>query len=112
MSSEVYTNSGAIGDTVIVATNWECFNNFVSVKYYDSDPAITGANEVIPGAGTITLSASIIANNKYVDLTDNVLDCTDITDYTTFMGGANTVRAVPSGITTATHYLLKVVQSN
>ena len=77
-------------------------NHFISVRYY-ADAA--GAATATPGAGTVVITGLDEASNQQT-LTAAGLDCTDVTDKESINGNITGVRAVPTGITTATHWQL------
>ena len=76
-------------------------NHFIACRYY-SDAAGT---PVVPGAGTVVITGLDEATNQQT-LTAAGLDCTDVTDKESINGNITGARAVPTGITTATHWQL------
>lgn len=108
---EIKSISGTVGTTLELDTNWELPNSYVAVKYFDADPDVAGANEVVPGAGTVTVTAKLAIHDKYVDITDGIFTSTVVNSFASFQGNVTAVKAVPAGLTIATHYKLVVSQN-
>lgn len=93
-----------VGNTLTITnidSNME--NHYIGVRYY-SDAAGT---PVTPGAGTVAIEGLDEATNQWT-ATAGTLDCTDVTDKESIQGNVTGIRAVPTGITTATHWQLFV----
>jgi hypothetical protein len=75
--------------------------HYIGVRYY-SDAVGT---PVTPGAGTVVIEALDEATNQWT-ATAAGLTSTDVTDKQSYLGNVIGVRAVPTGITTATHWQL------
>lgn len=76
--------------------------HYIGVRYYTSS---TGATTVTPGAGTVVIEVLDEATNEWT-ATAAGLTSTDVTDKQNHTGNATGVRAIPTGITTATHWQL------
>lgn len=108
--SYIKEKSADVSTTIELPIDWRYPQCFIAVKYYNADPDAGGA-EIAATAGTVTVTARLEVHDKYVSITDGVFNATDAAAYATFTGNANSVKAVPSGITAATHYKLCVVQN-
>lgn len=78
---------------------------FLGVKFF-SDAG--GTTPAVPGAGTVTITIQTINSEPLFELPpDNLID---LTNQTTISWASNTkaVKAVPSGVTVATHYKVVV----
>ncbi len=111
MRPEIYKASAVVGSTIDLRVNWELSDCFIGIKYYDADPSGDNENEVVPGAGTVTVTAKLATHERYVAVTDGVFDCTDVDAFASYIGNATDIRCVPSGITTATWYEVIVSQN-
>ena len=111
MEPELSGGIAAVADPITVDTNWQLPNCFVSFKYFDADPRLGAYNIVTPGAGAITVQATIVVNEQPVDITDGTFDCTVVNSFASYVGNSTSVTATPSGITTATFYELLVSQN-
>ena len=111
MQPELYSAIEAVGNNVELDTNWTLPNCFVGIQYFDADPRLGAANEVVPGAGTITVKAKLVNHGKYVDITDGVFTCTIVNSFASFVGNASSIQAVPAGVTTALFYKLVITQN-
>jgi len=111
MRPEIYTATEAVANTINLDVNWELPSCYVAVRYYDADPALGAANEVTPGAGTVTVTAKLVNHGKFVDITDGVFNCTIVNSFASYKGNASSIKAVPSGVTNATHYSVTVSQN-
>lgn len=92
-----------VGTTINLPTREDFPHNFVGVQFF-ADAA--GLTPVTPGAGTVTITVETVNSLSVFEAPpDNVIDATTPTTVT---WDANTrqVKAVPAGITTATHYKL------
>lgn len=107
----VKEQSDVVANTIDMPVDWNKPTNYVAIKYFDADPTVVGANEVTPTGGTVTCTAKLEVHDKYVGITDGTFAATDPTLFASFVGNASKVRAVPAGITGATHYMLCVVQN-
>ena len=76
MRPEIYSAIEAVATPVTFGVNWELPKCFVGIQYFDADPRLGAANEVVPGAGTITVQAKLANHKQYVDITDGVFNCT------------------------------------
>jgi hypothetical protein len=76
--------------------------HYIGVRYYTSSAGTTPAT---PGAGTVVIEVLDEATNQWT-ATASGLTSTDVTDKQTHTGNVTGVRAVPTGITTATHWQL------
>lgn len=93
----------AVAATINLPIKDDFAHNFVGVQFF-ADAA--GLTPVTPGAGTVTITVETINNLSVFEAPpDNVIDATAPVTVT---WDANTrqVKAVPTGITTATHYKL------
>lgn len=77
-------------------------NHFIGCRYYAD---ALGAATATPGAGTVVITGLDEATGQQT-LTAGSLDSTDVTDKESINGNITGVRAVPTGITTATHWQL------
>jgi hypothetical protein len=109
---EIFSEVAAVAATIELATNWELPNSFIAIKYFDADPTVGPATEVVPGAGTVTITAKLVNHGKYVDITDGVFPAPTVNTFASFLANVEMVKAVPAGITTATHYQLVVTQNS
>ena len=75
--------------------------HYIGVRYY-SDAVGT---PVTPGAGTVAIQALDEVTNQWT-ASASTLTCTDVTDKETITANVTSIRAVPTGITTATHWQL------
>lgn len=108
---EIFKEVALVASTIDLPINWELSNCFVALKYYDADPTAGAANEVTPGAGSVVITTKLVVHNQYVSIIDGTFDATLVTIFSSFVGNVSDVRAVPTGITTATHYELIVSQN-
>jgi len=76
-------------------------NHYIGVRYY-SDAIGT---PVTPGAGTVVIAVLDEATNQWT-ATAAGLDSTDVADKQNYVSNIISVRATPTGITTATHWQL------
>lgn len=100
----------AVGGAVSVDANNDIrpdMPNFTaSIRYYsDSD-----GTPVVPGAGTVTITATGLASGQDTSIANGALDSTDVTNYVDWKHHCTKVTATPAGVTIATHYQLFVVQ--
>lgn len=80
---------------------------FAGVEFFAD---ANGDAPATPGAGTVTITVGTVNNGPLFEAAlDNVIDATAPTTVT-WDGSTKSVRAVPAGITTATHYRLIVTQ--
>lgn len=92
-----------VGTTINLPIKDEFPHNFVGVQFFADAAGLTPAT---PGAGTVTITVETVNGlSVFEAVPSNVIDGTAIT---TVSWDANTrqVKAVPAGITTATHYKL------
>ena len=103
LQHKLYDSVIATVATTLTITNIsdDLENHYVGVRYY-SDSAGTPAT---PGAGTVVIEALDEATNQWTP-TAAGLTSTDVTDKQSLVGNVTGVRAVPTGITTATHWQL------
>lgn len=97
-----------VADTIdladLFASNPHCF---AGVEFFAD---AQGAAPATPGAGTVTITIGTVNNGPLFEAApDNVIDATAPTTVT-WDGSTKAVRAVPAGVTTATHYRLIVTQ--
>lgn len=111
MRPEIYKQVDTIGNTIDLVVNWELSECFVAIRYYDADPTAGAANEVTPGAGTVTVTAKLATHERFVSIVDGVIDATVVNTFVSFKGNATIVRAIPAGLTVATHYQIVVSQN-
>lgn len=102
--SAVVTVATTIELNNLFASNPHCF---AGVEFF-ADAA--GLIPATPGAGTITVTVGTANNGPLFEpAPDNVIDATAPTTVS-WDGSTKSVKAVPSGVTTATHYRLLVTQ--
>lgn len=92
----------AVGATIDLAgAAANLAHNFVGVQFFAD---ANGAAFATPGAGTVTITVSTVNNEPAFEAPpDNVISATAPTTVS-YDASTRVVRAVPSGITTATHY--------
>ncbi len=78
---------------------------YIGMRYY-ADSA--GAATAVPGAGTVAIQVLDEATNEWTAVTGSPLTGTDVTDKVIHAGNAIGIRAVPTGLTVATHMQLFV----
>lgn len=88
-------------NTVISNIQDDLENHYIGARYY-SDAVGT---PVVPGAGTILVQGLDEATNQWTN-TASTLACTDVTDKESITANVTSIRGVPTGITTATHWQL------
>jgi hypothetical protein len=76
--------------------------HYIGARYYTSS---AGTTTVTPGAGTVAVAGLDEATNQWTD-SAGTLACTDVTDKETITANVTSIRGVPTGITTATHWQL------
>ena len=107
--AKVWTTRGTVATTLTVSDpdmkNYP--HVFVSFSYYDAD-TFDEADAAVPSAGTISVSGRVNGSQGYASFADPTVDCTDISDTSNVAQPMNSVKAVPTGITTATHYSMTV----
>lgn len=77
--------------------------HYIGMRYYADD---AGAVTATPGAGTVAIQVLDEATNQWTAVTGSPVDATDVTDKVTHTGNITGVRAIPTGVTTATHMQL------
>jgi hypothetical protein len=86
------------------------YPNFsAGIEYYSDAAATTPA---VPGAGTVTVSATTLVTGQDTAIAGGALDATDITALVKWKEHCTAVTATPAGVTTATHYRLVIVQED
>jgi hypothetical protein len=83
-------------------------NHFAGCRYY-ADSA--GAATAVPAAGTVAIQGLDATTNEFTDFATSPLTSTDVTDKTSATANITEVKAVPTGLTTATHYQLFVTSN-
>lgn len=86
-----------------ISGNFE--NLYIGMRYYADS---LGAATATPGAGTVVVEVLDEATNQWTAVTGSPLAGTDVLDKGTYTGNATQVRAVPTGLTVATHMQLFV----
>ncbi|MEE8113954.1 MAG: hypothetical protein V3T23_06330 [Nitrososphaerales archaeon] len=78
---------------------------FAGVQFFTDG---TGGTPATPGAGTVTITVKTINSTPIFEaVPSNVIDATDI-GTVSFASNTTSVRALPAGVTTATHYRMVV----
>lgn len=86
----------------ITPVNDNLENHYIGVRYY-SDAVGT---PVAPTGGTVVLEVLDEATNQWTEVTGSPLTASAITSKGTYTGNVIGVRAVPTGLLTATHWQL------
>ena len=106
--SKVYQARGTVTDPLTIPVDPNYPHIFVAVKYYTDNTYSTLAE---PLAGTISVSLQPNGAQGYAASSGTPIDCTDLGSYTSDGLCAESVKAVPSGISVATHYQVTVTAS-
>lgn len=102
-SHKLYSSAIVTVATDIIQVVSPIFTDYqVGVRYY-SDAAGT---PVTPGAGTVAIQRLDEATNQLTAVTGSPLTGTDVTDKVVESANSLQIKAVTTGITTATHYQL------
>ncbi len=109
MYIEAFRKVGTVGSTLDLPINWESLKTLITIKYWDSDPTAGSAVPVVPTAGSAVITARLVVNGKYVDITDGTFDCTVVRSRASYIGNITDLRVVPSSIVGAAYYEIYAV---
>ncbi len=109
MAYQIFTSEKkAIGQIIELPISPEYAHCFAGIRYFNSNDA-----QVIPSAGSITITAKHLTNNNYAEVFNATLDATEAGAESEWGGNVTSAKATPSNLagTDLATYQLVVVQN-